>query len=87
MQYYYEWYAAGKISSYKHRCISPWMVAYIFPDGSVRPCQSLNYVAGNVKEDTFKNICNNQKCLRFRRVTKENRLYLVCYRCTELYRF
>ena len=76
-----------KPSSYKHRCISPWMVAYIFPDGSVRPCQSLNYVAGNIKENSFKNIWNNQKYLRFRRVTKENRLYPVCYRCTELYRF
>ena len=76
-----------KPSSYKHRCISPWMVAYIFPDGSVRPCQSLNYVAGNVKEDTFKNIWNNQKYLRFRSVTKKNKLYPACYRCTELYRF
>ncbi len=76
-----------KPASYKHRCISPWMVAYIFPDGTVRPCQSLNYVAGNVKEDSFRNIWNNQQYLRFRRVTKENRLYPVCYRCTELYRF
>ncbi|MBM4067029.1 MAG: radical SAM protein [Planctomycetes bacterium] len=76
-----------KPTSYKHRCISPWMVAYIFPDGTVRPCQSLNYVAGNVKEDSFRNIWNNQKYLRFRRVTKENKLYPVCYRCTELYRF
>lgn len=70
----------------KKKCRST-MVAYIFPDGSVRPCQSLNYVAGNGKEDSFKNIWNNQKYLRFRRVTKENRLYPVCYRCTELYRF
>ena len=76
-----------KPSSYKHRCISPWMVAYIFPDGSVRPCQSLNYVAGNIKEDAFKNIWNNQNYLRFRSITKKNKLYPVCYRCTELYRF
>jgi MoaA/NifB/PqqE/SkfB family radical SAM enzyme len=45
-QYYTDFHF--KPSSYKHRCISPWMVAYIFPDGSVRPCQSLNYVAGNI---------------------------------------
>lgn len=76
-----------KPTSYKHRCASPWMVAYIFPDGSVRPCQSLNYIAGNVKEDSFKNIWNNQRYLRFRCVTKQNKLYPVCYRCTELYRF
>ncbi len=76
-----------KPSSYKCRCVSPWMVAYIFPDGSVRPCQSLNYVAGNVKKDSFKTIWNNQKYLQFRRATRENKLYPVCYRCTELYRF
>jgi radical SAM protein with 4Fe4S-binding SPASM domain len=74
-------------SSYKHRCVSPWMVAYIFPDGSVRPCQSLNYVAGNIKEDSFKNIWNNHNSMRFRSITKKNKLYPVCYRCTELYRF
>lgn len=76
-----------KPSSYKHRCISPWMVAYIFPDGTVRPCQSLNYVAGNVREDSFQHIWNNQNYLKFRRATKKNKLYPVCYRCTELYRF
>ncbi len=76
-----------KPSSYKHRCISPWMVAYIFPDGSVRPCQSLNYTAGNVREASFRDIWNNQQYQQFRRVTKEKKLYPVCYRCTELYRF
>lgn len=74
-------------SSYKCRCISPWMVAYIFPDGSVRPCQSLNYTSGNIKEDTFRNIWNNDKQRHFREITKRNRVYPVCSRCTELYRF
>lgn len=73
--------------SYKKRCVSPWMVAYIFPDGSVRPCQSLNYSSGNIKDDTFRNIWNNDKQVRFRKLTKENKVYPVCSRCTELYRF
>ncbi len=74
-------------SSYKNRCVSPWMVAYIFPDGSVRPCQSLNYSSGNIKKDTFRNIWNNDKHVRFRKITKKNKVYPVCSRCTELYRF
>lgn len=85
----YQYYTSFefKPSSYKHRCISPWMVAYIFPDGSVRPCQSLNYIAGNIRNDSFRNIWNNQKYIKFRGVTKKIGLYPVCYRCTELYRF
>ncbi len=74
-------------SSYGKRCLSPWMVSYIFPDGSVRPCQSLNFSAGNVKDSTFSKIWNNEKYMRFRKITKKEKKYPVCTRCTELYRF
>ena len=74
-------------SSYGKRCLSPWMVSYIFPDGSVRPCQSLNFSAGNVKNSTFSKIWNNEKYMRFRKITKKEKKYPVCTRCTELYRF
>ncbi len=74
-------------SNYGKRCLSPWMVSYIFPDGSVRPCQSLNFSAGNVRNDTFRNIWNNEKYMRFRKITKKEKKYPVCTRCTELYRF
>ncbi|MBT3880891.1 MAG: radical SAM protein [Candidatus Scalindua sp.] len=74
-------------SGYGKRCLSPWMVSYIFPDGSVRPCQSLNFSAGNVKDSTFSKIWNNEKYMRFRKITKKEKKYPVCTRCTELYRF
>ncbi len=74
-------------SNYGKRCLSPWMVSYIFPDGSVRPCQSLNFSAGNVKDNTFSRIWNNEKYMRFRKITKKEKKYPVCTRCTELYRF
>lgn len=74
-------------SSYGKRCLSPWMVSYIFPDGSVRPCQSLNFTAGNIRDDSFRKIWNNEKYMRFRKITKEEKKYPVCTRCTELYRF
>ena len=84
-RYYTEFDFAS--SNYGKRCLSPWMVSYIFPDGSVRPCQSLNFSAGNVKDNTFSRIWNNEKYMRFRKITKKEKKYPVCTRCTELYRF
>jgi radical SAM protein with 4Fe4S-binding SPASM domain len=74
-------------SSYRKRCISPWMVAYIFPDGSVRPCQSLNFSAGSLRESPFRNIWNSERYRNYRRVVKERKAFPVCSRCTEYYRF
>jgi len=76
-----------KPESYRNRCISPWMVAYIFPDGSVRPCQSLNFSAGNIREASFRDIWNSERYKGFRQVVKEKRAFPVCVRCTEFYRF
>lgn len=73
--------------TYKKRCMSPWMVAYIFPDGSVRPCQSLNYGIGNVKEKGFLDIWNSKEALKFRGVLKTDKYFPVCPKCTEFYRF
>jgi len=74
-------------TSYPNRCLSPWMVAYVFPDGSVRPCLSLNYAVGNIKQDSFRNIWNNERYMRFRNIVKRERAFPVCTRCTEYYRF
>ncbi len=73
--------------SYSKRCMSPWMVAYIFPDGSVRPCQSLNYSIGNIKDGTFKELWNGDNALNFRQKLKTDRQFPVCTRCTEFYRY
>jgi len=74
-------------SGYGKKCISPWMVSYIFPDGTVRPCQSLNFSPGNVRNEPFRKIWNNEKYMRFRKITKKEERYPACTRCTELYRF
>ena len=73
--------------SYSKKCLSPWMTAYVLPDGSVRPCQSLNYSIGNILENSFKEIWNGATALKFRRVLKEEKHFPVCSRCTEFYRF
>ena len=74
-------------TSYPNRCLSPWMVAYVFPDGSVRPCLSLNYSVGNIQRDSFRKIWNNKSYVRFRSIVKRERAFPVCTRCTEYYRF
>lgn len=72
--------------SYSERCLSPWMTAYVFPDGSVRPCQSLDYPVGNILEGSFKEVWNSAEARRFRRVLKKEKHFPVCSRCTEFYR-
>jgi radical SAM protein with 4Fe4S-binding SPASM domain len=73
--------------SYKNRCISPWMVAYVFPDGSVRPCQSLNYSIGNIRDASFKQLWNCDSASIFRKTLKKDKHFPVCTRCTEFYRY
>jgi len=73
--------------SYRGRCLSPWMVCYLFPDGSVRPCQSTNFSAGNVTDRPFAEIWNGEKFRRYRQAAKACKRFPVCTRCTEFYRF
>jgi radical SAM protein with 4Fe4S-binding SPASM domain len=69
------------------RCLSPWLVAYIFPDGSIRPCLNFGYSFGNLKENNFFAIWNSVRARQFRMALKENRIFPACVRCTELYRY
>ncbi len=73
--------------SYGSACMSPWMVAYIFPDGTVRPCLSNGVVMGNVREESFSAIWNNDRYVGYRREVKRHGYFPACVRCTELYRF
>ncbi len=74
-------------SEYKPRCISPWIVAYIFPDGEVRPCLNFSYSFGNVKKESFLKVWNSHQAVNFRKFLKERKIFPVCVRCTELYRY
>ena len=73
--------------SYKPRCMSPWMVAYVMPSGEVRPCYLFNYPIGNINDAPLTQIWNSAQYRRFRQITKREGIYPVCSRCTELYRF
>lgn len=74
-------------TEYPARCLSPWIVAYIFPDGEVRPCLNSTYSFGNVRSGKFSDIWNGEKAVRFRQALKEKGLFPACARCTELYRY
>jgi radical SAM protein with 4Fe4S-binding SPASM domain len=68
-------------------CLSPWIVAYVFPDGEVRPCLNFSYSFGNVKTERFSTLWNNKKAVQYRRQLKKCGTFPVCVRCTELYRY
>lgn len=74
-------------SEYPARCLSPWIAAYVFPDGEVRPCLNCSYSYGNIKKAPFKKIWNSQNAVKYRLILKENKIFPVCSRCTELYRY
>ncbi len=77
-------YAAPKQNT---RCLSPWLVAYVFPDGNVRPCLNSSYSFGNIREGKFSDIWNSAQARRYRLALKEKGIFPACCRCTELYRY
>ncbi len=68
-------------------CLSPWLVGYIFPDGSVRPCLNSDYSFGSLRDEPFRRVWNSRRAVAFRRMLKARRLFPACIRCTELYRY
>ncbi len=85
-----QWYSqfSFEATSYKNRCLSLWMTAYIFPDGSVRPYHTMNYSPGNIKHEKFTAIWNNSKYREYRNYIKKNKSFPICSKgCTELFRY
>jgi radical SAM protein with 4Fe4S-binding SPASM domain len=73
--------------SYKPRCISPWIVSYVFTDGEVRPCLNLSYSFGNIREKSIKEIWNSPEAQNYRKALKSKQIFPACRRCTELFRY
>lgn len=68
-------------------CLLPWFSCYITVEGDVRPCCSFgegeSLVMGNVFEEDFDAIWNNEKYRRFRQDSVDRKLsYTVCRNCT-----
>ncbi len=72
---------------YPARCLSPWLVCYVFPDGSVRPCLNSEYSFGNIRDEAFTRVWNSAAAKGFRKTLAAKKLFPACVRCTELYRY
>lgn len=77
----YEYYAAfAGLNDFPYRkCNAPWVSAVIEAEGSVKPC-FFHDAIGNIKNNTFDQILNSDKAVRFRKElnTCENP---ICKRC------
>jgi radical SAM protein with 4Fe4S-binding SPASM domain len=69
------------------RCLSPWLVAYVFPDGQLRPCLNSAYSYGDIRKDDFSKVWNSEAAVKYRLLLKEKNIFPACARCTELYRY
>lgn len=76
----YDDFYSFKDPSERSRCLSPWFIATLLPDGSLTSCQE--YVVGNIKEERFADLWNNEKMKKFRRYRKD-KVFPACFRCLE----
>ena len=81
------YYDSSSQNSVQERCLSPWLAAYLFPDGIVRPCLNSTYSFGDLTRDSFCAVWNSDSAKRFRRALRAHKRFPVCMRCTELYRY
>ena len=67
------------------RCIVPWSMTEILPNGDVVTCRDYpDYKVGNIKEDSILKIWNGERYRRFRTVLKQDGPLPVCSRCCGL---
>lgn len=65
-----------------YQCLFPWLRVQISPDGYLFPC--LSYKIGNIKDQKLKDIWNNEKFIKFRKIIKENKVLPSCQMCCHL---
>lgn len=71
----------------RNRCICPWVHADIDYNGDVHFCVDFpEYVLGNIKEESFLTIFNNDKAARFRKTLRADPdgIFPGCSRCYQL---
>jgi len=75
------WYSDA--FSYLSECFYLWNVARINPKGDVCPCYMYRMSMGNIKNEKFLTIWNNEKFRRFRKLLRKG-LFPGCNRCCKL---
>ncbi len=67
------------------KCIQPWVVTEIMPNGDVATCRDYpDYVCGNIQRDPLLEIWNNDKYRQFRQSLTKDGLLPICARCCGL---
>jgi MoaA/NifB/PqqE/SkfB family radical SAM enzyme len=59
-------------------CLAPWKLSTVLPDGTVTAC--FGYKIGNIHEEPFGSLWNNERMLRFRKRIRRG-LLPTCLRC------
>lgn len=68
---------------FKRKCLSPWNEAFILPSGDVWTCAE--YIVGNILEDNFLNIWNNNLSRKLRETINKVKYFPVCKTCASFY--
>lgn len=76
----YEKFFSFRKLSQKSRCLTPWFVASLLPDGNFTTCQEFSF--GRIREDSFSSSWNSPKMRKFR-IYRKKRPFPACFRCTE----
>ena len=76
---YTKFYSFNDLTS-DSRCLSPWNIATLLPDGSLTSCQE--YILGNIKENSFMSLWNGHLMKKFRTYRKRQP-FPACFRCLE----
>lgn len=66
------------------RCIYPWNVIRIAPDGNVYPCAQFCFSVGNVRQIPLGKLWNSRRFCEFRRILRNMALLPGCNRCVKL---
>jgi MoaA/NifB/PqqE/SkfB family radical SAM enzyme len=75
-----QYYSHGSFSSesFRNACLAPWDLAIVGPGGELILCP--NYIIGNLCEQRFQEIWNNEKARFFRKTLSKMQSFPVCSR-------
>lgn len=73
----------NKIRKNHGKCLAPWNMAMVLPDGEVWICP--DYSVGNVKEENILKLFNNKKAREFRKILVNLKKMPICGDCYTIY--
>ena len=82
-------YYKNPIETFRYaRCIAPWLITEIMPNGDVATCRDFSdYITGNIARDSILQLWNNERYKLFRTTLRDEGLFPICSRCCGLMGF